>query len=92
MNCPTCDMEYKDDVPHPPSACAIHASVEMWKARKALDGALEAISKNSKEVIEKRDKAWVDALHENGIVDMVDAEGSNKTFILDEVKKRYKAP
>lgn len=39
--------------------------------------------------LEKRDKAWVDALHGNGVVDMVDADGSNKEFLLDEVKKRY---
>ena len=50
MNCPICDIEYRDDVPHPPSVCAEHAGAEMRKARKALDGALETISKKDKEI------------------------------------------
>jgi hypothetical protein len=45
MNCPTCGIEYRNDVPHPLSACAEHAGAELAKARKALDGSLEAISK-----------------------------------------------
>lgn len=45
MNCLTCGIEYRDDVPHPPSVCAAHAGDELAKARKALDGSLETISK-----------------------------------------------
>lgn len=45
MNCETCGIEYRDDVPHPPSACAAHAGAELKKAKKALDGSLETISK-----------------------------------------------
>jgi hypothetical protein len=55
MNCPTCDIEYKDDVPHPPAVCAEHAGKEMWKAKKALDGALDQISKAAKDREEIKD-------------------------------------
>lgn len=55
MNCPTCDIEYKNDVPHPPSVCAEHAGQEMRKAKKALDGALDQISKATKDREEIKD-------------------------------------
>jgi hypothetical protein len=45
MNCDTCGIEYRDDVPHPPAVCAEHAGAELKKAQKGLDGALETISK-----------------------------------------------
>lgn len=41
MNCRTCGIEYKDDVPHPPKACLDYASSELKKTKTALDGALE---------------------------------------------------
>lgn len=40
MECPRCGIKYQDDVPHPMSACA-----ELAKAKKALDGSLQTISK-----------------------------------------------
>lgn len=45
MNCETCGIEYRDDVPHPPRDCADHAGSELKKAKKALDGSLATISK-----------------------------------------------
>lgn len=48
--CLTCGMEYKDDVPHPPGVCASYAGVELEKAKKALEGALETISRLRAEV------------------------------------------
>ena len=50
MNCPTCDIEYQDTVPHPALVCAAHAGKEARKAKKALDGALETISKLNLEI------------------------------------------
>lgn len=47
MNCGTCGMEYKDNVPHPPAACADHAGAELKKALEALDGALETVAQQS---------------------------------------------
>lgn len=44
MNCPTCGIEYSD-TPHPSAVCARHAGAELAKARKALDGCLDAIRK-----------------------------------------------
>jgi hypothetical protein len=41
-------MEYRDDTPHPPSVCANHAGEELKKAKAALDGALETITKQRK--------------------------------------------
>jgi hypothetical protein len=49
MNCDTCGILYQDHIPHPPAACATHAGVELKKAKKALDGALEQISVLMKE-------------------------------------------
>jgi len=49
MNCDRCGIEYQDDIPHPPAACATYASDELKKARTALDGALEKISMLVKE-------------------------------------------
>lgn len=49
MNCTNCGLPYRDNIPHPPSACAAHAGAELAKARKALDGALEKISIMAKE-------------------------------------------
>lgn len=54
MNCSTCGLEYRDDVPHPPSACATHAGEELKKAREGLDGALEAISVKNRELAENK--------------------------------------
>ncbi len=50
MDCITCGMEYKDDVPHPPGVCLTHAGEELEKAKKALEGALETISRLRAEV------------------------------------------
>lgn len=47
MNCGICGMEYKDNVPHPPSICAVYARDALKKALKALDGALETVSRQS---------------------------------------------
>jgi len=49
MNCDRCGIEYKEDVPHPPVACATYASDELKKAKAALDGALAKISELAKE-------------------------------------------
>lgn len=49
MNCETCGLLYREDIPHPPSACANYAGDELRKAKKALDGALDQISVMVKE-------------------------------------------
>lgn len=49
MDCRTCGIEYKDDVPHPPKACLDYASSELKKTKNSLDGALENLLTAAKE-------------------------------------------
>lgn len=49
MNCETCGLLYRENIPHPPSACANYAGAELRKAKQALDGALNQISVMAKE-------------------------------------------
>lgn len=94
MNCDRCGIEYKDDVPHPPAACATHASDELKKARGALDGALEKISmlmKEREEVFTPREiNLAIDSVGRNfkRLQDLVTKDGIHSTpRALEPVRK-----
>ncbi len=72
-----------------------HINNQMWQGRRVITGACgeclhRAALLATKMEKERINKAWLSALHNNDIVDVKDADGSNGEFLLRVVEEELK--